>query len=76
MINANVYRALIDTLPQSHRLVGTVAEEFGDGTVRVTLPGGGTLRVRGTADVGVDVYFKDGLIESVAPTLTNWHIEV
>lgn len=76
MIQTNVYRALIDTLPKTPRLVGTVAAQFGDGTVRVTLPGGGTLRIRGTADVGADVYFKDGLIESVAPTLTNWPIEV
>lgn len=76
MIHTNVYRALIDTLPKSPRLVGTVATQYGDGTVQVTLPSGGTLRIRGTADVGEEVYFKDGLIESVAPTLTNWPIEV
>lgn len=76
MIHTNVYRALIDALPQSPRFIGSVETQHEDGTLTVTLPGGGTMRIRGTNEVGVDVYFKDGLVESEAPTLTNWTIEV
>lgn len=72
----NVFRQLMDLLPQSPLLVGTVAADHVDGTVTVTLPGGSQIRVRGSRTVGTQVFVKDGVIETDAPVLTTVVIEV
>lgn len=65
----NPWREFAALNPPAPLLVGTVAAISG-GVATVTLPGGGVLRARGTATVGLRVYVRDGLIEGPAPTLT------
>lgn len=72
----NIYRQLLDLLPQSPLLVATVAAVHADGTATVTFPGGSQIRVRGSSTVGAQVFVKDGVIETDAPMLTTVVIEV
>lgn len=71
----NLYRALRDLLPEAPLQVGTVAAVHDDGTATVTLPGGGQLRLRGTAAASDRVYIKDGKIDGPAPDLPFVEIE-
>lgn len=50
-------------------LVGDVVAAHGDGTVTVELPGGGQMRVRGTAAVSDRVFVKGGALTGPAPDL-------
>ena len=72
----NIYRQLLDLLPQSPLLVGFIAAVHADGTATITMPGGGQMRVRGAGTVGTQVFVKDGVIESEAPDLPFAVIEV
>ena len=40
------------------------------GVATIEVPGGGYAQARGDATVGQRVYFRDGAIEGLAPTLT------
>lgn len=64
----NPIRALLDLIPQPALQIGTVTS-VSDGSVKVTLPGGGTLIARGTAEVGDKVYVRGDVVEGVAPAL-------
>lgn len=75
-MQTNVYRALIELLPQSPLLSGVVTVDHGDGSVTVEFPGGGTQRVRGVADVADRVFVRGGVVETPAPVLTNITIEI
>ena len=75
-MQTNLYRALRELLPEAPLLVGTVTATHADGTCTVSLPGGGTQRVRGTAPVVASVFVRDGVIEGEAPALTPLTIEV
>ena len=39
------------------------------GVVTVQLPGGGRLNARGQAEIGQNVFVRDGLVEAIAPSL-------
>lgn len=65
----NPWREFAALNPPAPLLVGTVAAISG-GVATITLPGGGVLRVRGTATVGQRCYVRDGRIDGPAPTLT------
>jgi len=72
----NVYRALLQLLPQDPLRVGNVtAVHSADGTVTVELPGGGTERVRGTAAVDDRVFIRSGAVDGPAPELAVLMIE-
>lgn len=71
----NPIQALRDLLPAPVQQIGTVAA-VADGSVRVTLPGGGTIIARGTAEVGDQVFVMDGVIQSLAPALPIVLIDV
>lgn len=75
-MQTNIYRALLDLLPQDPLLVGTVAAVHTDGTATVQYPGGGTQRVRGDAEAGARVFVQGGLITGPAPDLTTITIEI
>lgn len=76
MSNAtNIWRAIREAAGIPLLQVADVAAVNGDGTVTVTLPGGGFLRVRGTASVGDRVFVKDGKIDGEAPDLPFVAIE-
>ena len=75
-MQTNVYRALLELLPQDPLLVGTVTTVNADDTRTVQMPGGGTLRVRGEAAVSDRVFVRGGVIEGTAPALTAITIEV
>lgn len=71
----NIWRAIREAAGIPLLQVADVAAVNGDGTVTVTLPGGGVLRVRGTASVGDRVFVKDGKIDGEAPELPFVAIE-
>lgn len=71
----NPYKRLLAIQSDRPLLVGTVTI-FGGGVATIQLPGGGLLRARGTATVGQKVFFRDGVIEGVAPDLPVEVIDV
>jgi len=71
----NVYEQFRQLLPDAPLQVGTVIE-VGIGVITVQLPGGGTVRARGSAGVGQKVFVRDGVLEAIAPDLTLEIIEV
>lgn len=75
---SNLYRALLDLLPDAPLQVATVtAINTAQGTSAVTWPGGSTQTVRGTTvAVASKAFVRDGVIEGAAPDLTLEVIEV
>ena len=71
----NLYQQFRKLLPDPPLQVGTVTEA-GSGVVTVQLPGGGIVKARGSAEVGQNVFVRDGVVEAVAPNLTLEIIEV
>lgn len=71
----NVYEQFKQLLSDPPLQVGTVSE-LGTGVVTVQLPGGGTVRARGSANLGSRVYVRDGVLETVAPNLSLEIIEI
>lgn len=63
-------------LPADPLLLGEATIVHADGTVTVTLLGGGTVRVRGTATQGGQVYVRSGQIQGEAPDLVGYDVEV
>lgn len=74
-MSSNFYARFKSIFPDPPLLIGTVTE-YGSGFAVVALPGGGTLRVRGTAQVGDQVFVRDGVIEGDAPLLTPVTIDI
>lgn len=75
MSNTNLFRQLIDLIPDPALQVGEVTASL-DGICTITLPGGGTLTVRGAASVGDQVFVRGGVVEGTAPELPVELIEV
>jgi len=73
---SNLYKALQDLLPAPALQVATVSATHTDETCTVTMPNGGTQRVRGTGTVGRRVFVRNVLIEGTAPALTYVELEV
>jgi hypothetical protein len=71
----NVYEQFKQLLYDPPLQVGTVSE-VGTGVVTVQLPGGGTVRARGSASMGARVFVRDGVLEAVAPNLSLEIIEI
>jgi hypothetical protein len=72
---ANLYQQFRALLPEPALQAGTVIEAS-PGVVTVQLPGGGLLKARGSAAVGQTVFVRDGVVESVAPSLPAIVIEI
>jgi len=71
----NVYEQFKQLLINPPLQVGTISE-IGTGVVTVQLPGGGTVRARGSANMGARVFVRDGVLEAVAPNLILEIIEI
>ena len=71
----NLYEQFRQLIPDPPLQAGTVVG-VGSGVVTVALPGGGQIRARGEADIGVQVFVRDGVIEGSAPSLTLEIIEI
>ena len=71
----NVYEQFRQLLPDAPLQVGTVIE-VGAGVLTVQLPGGGTIRARGSAAIGERVFVRDGVLEAAAPNLALEIIEI
>ena len=71
----NVYEQFLQLLPDAPLQVGVVTE-VGAGVVTVQLPGGGTVRARGSAAVGDRVFVRDRVLEAIAPNLALAIIEI
>ena len=72
----NLYQQFRALLPEAPLQGGTVIAVEAVGTVTVALPGGGLLKARGSAEVGQTVFVRDGVVESVAPSLPVVLIEI
>lgn len=73
----NIFRQLLELLPQTPLTIGIVAADHGDGTSTVTYPGGSQVRVRGEGfAVSDQVFIRDNVIENTAPPLTPLTVEV
>lgn len=71
----NIYRRFLDLIPDSPLQVGNVIA-VGVFGCTIELPGGGLLQARGTAVVGDQVFVRDGIVESTAPSLPIVLIEI
>ena len=71
----NLYQQFRALLPHAPLQVGTVATAS-NGVVTVQLPGGGRLNARGQADIGQNVFVRDGVIEGLAPNLALEVIDI
>lgn len=77
-MSGNLFKRLTELLPSEPLWVADVSMLHGDGTVTVTLMGGGQLRVRdplGSAE-GARVYVQAGAITGPAPDLPFGEIEI
>lgn len=75
-MTTNLFRQLLDLLPEAPLLRGTVTVVNSDETVTVQLSGGGLQRVRGVAAVDDRVFVRKGVIEGPAPALTDVTIDI
>lgn len=75
-MQTNVYRALLDILPQTPLQVATATATHADGTTTITHPGGAQQRVRGQATPGTKVFIQSGQIQGPAPSLTTLTIDI
>jgi len=78
MANGNIFRRLVELLPDDPLLLGTVTAKNSDGTATITLPGGGVQRVRdrlGSAP-GTRVFIQGGAVTGPAPALPYSELEV
>lgn len=71
----NLYQRLRSLFPGSRRQIGTVTGISGS-TVTVQLPDGSSTMVIGSAQVGTEVYFSNGVVDGVAPSLPVVVIEI
>ena len=71
----NLYQQFRALLPEAPLQAGTVVG-VETGVVTVALPGGGRLKGRGSAELGQTVFVRDGVVESVAPSLPVVLIEM
>ena len=78
MSSTNIYRRLLELLPDTPTLTGTVAVRHADGTATVTYHGGGTARLRNPFDqtAGQPVYTQGDAITGPAPDLPLVLIEI
>jgi hypothetical protein len=76
-MSKNLFRQFLDLIPDPALQVGLVTEVTpSTGVVTLEMPGGGVLRVRGSALVGQRVFVRGGVVEGVAPSLPIEIIEV
>lgn len=74
---ANVYVRFQRLIPREPLQIGTVAALNTDGTSTVTLPSGGSLRVRGqSVAVGLKAFIRAGDVIGEAPSLTSYTMDV
>lgn len=71
----NLYQQFRALLPEAPLQAGTVVA-VETGAVMAALPGGGLLKARGSAGIGQTVFVRDGVVESVAPSLPVVLIEI
>lgn len=74
-MSTNPYKLLRDLMPDAPLQIGTITEAYG-GVATIEMPGGVLVQARGVGNVGQQVFFRDQLIEGVAPALTIELIEV
>lgn len=72
----NLWAAWQRLMPTDPRRVGTITTDHGDGTVTLSLPTGGTLRVLGTGTVGAQVYTRSARLEGPAPALPAYVLDI
>ena len=74
----NLFAQFRELLPKTALQVGEITA-IEPGSVLVTLPGSGSIRARsalGSVTVGQKVFVRDGVVESLAPSLPIEVIDV
>ena len=74
-MTTNLWKAFSGLVDRPPLQVATVLSVSG-GIARVQFPGGGELLARGDAKVGEKVFVRDGVIETQAPSLPLFQIEI
>ena len=74
-MTTNLWKAFSDLVARPPLQVATVLSVSGC-IARVQFPGGGELLARGDAQVGEKVFVRDGVIETQAPNLPLFQIEI
>jgi len=74
-MSTNPYVAFLALLPSHPLQIATVSATEGE-VARLFLPGGGVLLARGAAEVGEQVFVRDGVIEGKAPAMPFVQVEV
>ncbi len=77
MTTGNIYRRLLELLPDAPLRIGTVTAHNADLTSTITLLSGAVISARGIGvAVGLKAYVRDGIIEGEAPNLPTSIIEI
>ncbi|AEF91018.1 MULTISPECIES: hypothetical protein [Pseudomonadota] len=78
MSTVNLFKRLVQLLPDEPVLTGRISAVHGDGTATVDLPGNGRLRVRNPlgSQEGGSVYVQGQAITGEAPQLTYVLIDI
>jgi hypothetical protein len=71
----NVYKLFRDLLPDPALQIGTV-QSVSNGTATILMIDGGIAKARGNATVGQRVFFRNDVIEALAPSLSIEVIDV
>ena len=74
-MTTNIWKAFSNLVARPPLQVATVLSVSG-GIARVQFPGGGELLARGDAQVGEKVFVRDGVIETQAPNLPLFQLEI
>ena len=74
-MTTNLWKAFSDLVARPPLQVATVLSVSG-GIARVQFPGGGELLARGEAQEEKKVFVRDGVIETQAPNLPLFQIEI
>ncbi len=71
----NLYSAFRNLIPEAALQVGTVSA-VANNLATIDLPGGGSIKARGSATVGQTVFVRGNVIEGPAPSLPVEVIEI
>jgi hypothetical protein len=72
----NDYQRLLALIPRETRFLGRVTGTYTDGTVSVATLSGGLLRIRGSAAIDSWVWVLNDRIDSIAPSMQAYNIDV
>ncbi|WP_419833478.1 hypothetical protein [Endozoicomonas atrinae] len=77
MATINIWQQFKALLPESIRVIATIAANNGNGTSQATLRDGSVITVKGESiSAGQMAFIQDGEIKGTAPSLAQYEVEV